>query len=58
LLLDAVKIDISPEMLSSAVDRPAKALEDVFLAARVFQPCVVYMRDVERVFINPAKVGH
>ncbi|XP_048003984.1 dynein regulatory complex protein 11-like [Leguminivora glycinivorella] len=54
--MNAVKIDISPEMVSAVVDRPGKTVEDVFLAARVFQPCVVYMRDVERVFLPPAKV--
>ncbi|XP_063545401.1 IQ and AAA domain-containing protein 1-like [Cydia strobilella] len=51
--MNAVKIDISPEMVSSVVEQPGKTVEDVFLAARVFQPCVVYMRDIERVFLNP-----
>ncbi|XP_063392294.1 IQ and AAA domain-containing protein 1-like [Cydia fagiglandana] len=51
--MNAVKIDISPEMVSAVVARPAKTVQDVFLAARVFQPCVVYMRNVERVFVKP-----
>ncbi|XP_063632497.1 IQ and AAA domain-containing protein 1-like [Cydia splendana] len=51
--MNAVKIDISPEMVSAVVKWPAKTVQDVFLAARVFQPCVVYMRNVERVFLNP-----
>ncbi|XP_063372243.1 IQ and AAA domain-containing protein 1-like [Cydia amplana] len=50
--MNAVKIDISPEMVSAVVARPGKTIQDVFLAARAFQPCVVYMRNVERVFLS------
>ncbi|CAG4978272.1 unnamed protein product [Colias eurytheme] len=48
--LNAVKIDITPEVFSAQFDRPSKVLTDVFLAARVFQPAVIYMRNIERVF--------
>ncbi|CAF4887319.1 unnamed protein product [Pieris macdunnoughi] len=48
--LNAVKIDITPEVFSAHVDKPAKALTEVFLAAKVFQPTVIYMRNIERVF--------
>ncbi|CAB3233670.1 unnamed protein product [Arctia plantaginis] len=48
--LNAVKIDITPEVFSAVSARPAKALAQVFLAARVFQPAVIYMRNIERVF--------
>ncbi|XP_045529335.1 IQ and AAA domain-containing protein 1-like isoform X1 [Pieris brassicae] len=48
--LNAVKIDITPEVFTAHVDKPAKALTEVFLAAKVFQPTVIYMRNIERVF--------
>ncbi|KAL0858845.1 hypothetical protein ABMA27_011298 [Loxostege sticticalis] len=48
--LNAVKIDITPEVFSAVLDKPAKVLTQVFQAARVFQPTVIYMRNVERVF--------
>ncbi|KAI8433376.1 hypothetical protein MSG28_015417 [Choristoneura fumiferana] len=48
--LNAVKIDISPEVFSAVVEKPQKILTQVFVAARVFQPCVIYFRDIERVF--------
>nr|XP_034827763.1 IQ and AAA domain-containing protein 1-like [Maniola hyperantus] len=50
--LNAVKIDISPEVTSAVVSRPAKVLSEVLVAARVFQPAVIYMRNVERVFLK------
>ncbi|XP_059056471.1 IQ and AAA domain-containing protein 1-like [Achroia grisella] len=48
--LNAVKIDITPEVFSAVVNKPTRMLSQVFLAARVFQPAVIYMRNVERVF--------
>ncbi|CAK1546501.1 unnamed protein product [Leptosia nina] len=48
--LNAVKIDITPELFSAQIDKPAKALTEVFLAAKAFQPTVIYMRNIERVF--------
>ncbi|XP_045771275.1 IQ and AAA domain-containing protein 1-like isoform X2 [Maniola jurtina] len=50
--LNAVKIDISPEVTSAVVSRPAKVLSEVLVAARMFQPAVIYMRNVERVFLK------
>ncbi|XP_072948469.1 IQ and AAA domain-containing protein 1-like [Epargyreus clarus] len=48
--MNAVKIDITPEVFSAVVDKPLKVLPQVFIAARVFQPSVIYMRNIERVF--------
>ncbi|XP_063836447.1 IQ and AAA domain-containing protein 1-like [Ostrinia nubilalis] len=48
--LNAVKIDITPEVFSAVLEKPAKVLTQVFQVAKVFQPAVIYMRNVERVF--------
>ncbi|CAG9576986.1 unnamed protein product [Danaus chrysippus] len=48
--LNAVKIDITPEVFSAVVDKPAKVLAEVVLAAKIFQPSVIYMKNIERVF--------
>ncbi|XP_075988957.1 dynein regulatory complex protein 11-like isoform X6 [Anticarsia gemmatalis] len=48
--MNAVKINITPEVFSAVIDAPAKVLTQVFLAARTFQPAVIYMKNIERVF--------
>ncbi|XP_026734641.1 IQ and AAA domain-containing protein 1-like [Trichoplusia ni] len=48
--LNAVKIDITPERFTAVIDKPLRALTHVFLAAKAFQPTVVFMKNVERVF--------
>ncbi|CAH0602026.1 unnamed protein product [Chrysodeixis includens] len=48
--LNAVKIDITPEKFTAIISKPVKALSNVFLAAKVFQPAVVFLKNIERVF--------
>ncbi|CAG9794543.1 unnamed protein product [Diatraea saccharalis] len=49
--LNAVKFDITPEMFSAQIaDKPAKLLGKVFVAARAFQPSVIFLRNIEKVF--------
>ncbi|XP_039752012.1 IQ and AAA domain-containing protein 1-like [Pararge aegeria] len=50
--INAVKIDITPEVFSAVAKKPARALSEVFVAARLFQPSVIYMRNIERIFIK------
>ncbi|XP_037302032.1 IQ and AAA domain-containing protein 1-like, partial [Manduca sexta] len=52
--LNAIKIDITPEVFSAVLEKPAKVINQVFQAARVFQPCVIYMRNIERMFSKKA----
>nr|XP_049706955.1 IQ and AAA domain-containing protein 1-like [Helicoverpa armigera] len=48
--LNAIKIDITPEVFTAVISRPQKMLSQVFTTARAFQPAVVFMKNVERVF--------
>ncbi|XP_049883723.1 IQ and AAA domain-containing protein 1-like isoform X2 [Pectinophora gossypiella] len=54
--LNAVKFDISPEVFTVKCHRPTKMLSLIFQAARVFQPSVIFCRNVEKVFYK--KVPH
>lgn len=45
-----MKIDITPEKFSAISRKPAKDLVQVFQAARAFQPTVIFMKNIERVF--------
>uniref|UniRef100_A0A2H1W7X0 SFRICE_016071 n=1 Tax=Spodoptera frugiperda TaxID=7108 RepID=A0A2H1W7X0_SPOFR len=48
--LNAIKIDITPEVFTAIVHKPLKVLTQVFLTAKAFQPTVIFMKNVERVF--------
>ncbi|XP_022824243.1 IQ and AAA domain-containing protein 1-like isoform X2 [Spodoptera litura] len=48
--LNAIKIDITPEVFTALVNKPLKILNQVFLTAKAFQPAVIFMKNVERVF--------
>ncbi|KAJ2943301.1 hypothetical protein O0L34_g12108 [Tuta absoluta] len=50
--MNAVKFDISPEMFSSKIVRPMNMLKLVLTAARMFQPSVIFFKDIERVFLK------
>ncbi|KAI5640069.1 IQ and AAA domain-containing protein 1-like [Phthorimaea operculella] len=50
--IDAVKFDISPEVFSSKMTRPSKMLKLVLEAAKIFQPSVIFFKDIERVFLK------
>ncbi|KAJ8706344.1 hypothetical protein PYW08_010970 [Mythimna loreyi] len=58
--LNAVKIDISPEVFTAVSERPQKALTQVFAIAKAFQPAVIFMKNIERVFVKkvPADQRH
>ncbi|XP_050664659.1 dynein regulatory complex protein 11-like isoform X2 [Leptidea sinapis] len=47
---NAVKIDISPEVFSAKTGTPGKLMTTVLVAARLFQPAIIFMKNIERVF--------
>ncbi|KAF9414643.1 hypothetical protein HW555_007504, partial [Spodoptera exigua] len=48
--LNAIKIDITPEVFTAVTSKPLKVLNQVFITARAFQPAVIFMKNIERVF--------
>ncbi|XP_026322654.1 IQ and AAA domain-containing protein 1-like isoform X2 [Hyposmocoma kahamanoa] len=48
--MNAVKFDISPDVFSAKIKKVPKYLNLVFQAARVFQPSVIFCKNIERVF--------
>ncbi|KAJ8707730.1 hypothetical protein PYW07_011407 [Mythimna separata] len=54
--LNAVKIDITPEVFTAVAEKPLKALTQVFVLAKALQPAVIFLRNIERVFAKRVPV--